>query len=84
MNRSKIKSRPPSESEPSNIDLIMNITDVLIMVTGFQGLPYFGLRCPTTQICPAGPNGGNSCKEDADCKLPACPYPLSRRTSSGR
>lgn len=66
-------SKTRTEMEPSALDLRLNVTDVLVQIAAFQGLPYPFLTCdPATQVCRGGPNNGQTCETDIGCRLELC------------
>ncbi len=65
-----------ADVEPSLLDGLENITDVLQLVNAFQGLPYSLLgisTCNDGRCTSGGSYGGMSCGTDEDCVANLCP-----------
>ncbi len=63
-----------ADLEPGIPDQLVNFTDVLSAVFGFTGVQYSFMVCnPNTDKCVGGPNHGQDCTDDTDCRVPLCP-----------
>ena len=67
-------SKTRTEVEPSRLDFLLNISDVLLRIRAFQGLSYPALRCDVggTDRCVGGPHAGQPCASNVDCELELC------------
>jgi hypothetical protein len=63
-----------------NVDFKIDISDILASIAAFQGYPYpFRTGQCVDGLCNGGPDHGNLCTNDLDCRSDPCAAGMTRR-----